>query len=388
MDPRTTILIGGITCGLMALVLTFLRRAAPLPVPGLKTWVVGAWLVFAALVLLGLRDWISSAASVTLGNSALLLAYIAWMGGTLEHFGKPVQWRPWLIATAAMAAALTWFDLVQESFRVRVVLVAGLCAYINARHALAVRAGSRSHVDAQAIGTRLTVTWLGVLTLVYGLRAAHALALPQGNSGLLTQDAIQVVYTGAFTICNLMLVIGFATTASDYVRARIEEQAVRDPLTGALNRRALFTALERELSRSRRQGHTFCVAMLDIDHFKSINDGHGHPVGDRVLVKTSQRTAAMLRPHDVFARYGGEEFLILMPEASMAAAMQAAQRIRSALASTDDAALPAITVSIGVAEWSPKDASVEALVERADQALYAAKSNGRNRVEGSVSPDL
>ncbi|OWQ90962.1 hypothetical protein CDN99_12470 [Roseateles aquatilis] len=387
LDPRTTVLIGGITCGLMALVLTFLKRAAPLPVPALRSWVVGAWLVFAALVLLGLRDLISSLASVTLGNTALILAYVVWLGGTQEHFGGRARWLPWIGVVVGTALGLTWFDAIDHSFRIRVVIVAGLCAAINARHAFVLRRVGKASSSERGIGASITITWLALLTLVYGLRAGHALVLPQGNSGLLTQDVIQVIYTASFTVCNLMLVIGFATMASDHVRVRIEEQAIRDPLTGVLNRRALFASMEREMSRSQRGGHTFCVAMLDIDHFKRINDQHGHPVGDRVLVDTCERTASLIRPHDVFARYGGEEFLILMPETAMPAALHAAERIRNALAVPADASLPAITVSLGLAEWTPSDATVEDLVARADQALYAAKAGGRNRVHAHRSSD-
>ncbi len=384
MDPRTTVLIGGITSGLMAVVLTMLARATPLPVPGLRTWVAGGWLIFAALLLLGLRDWISHLASVTLGNSALILAYIVWLAGTREHFGGRVRWSKWLIAWSLSIALVTWFVYGQESFRMRVVIVAGFCACISAIHGLVLLRHPRADRFGQSIGVTLTASWLLILTLVYGLRGLHAIALPQGDSGLLTQDVIQIVYTGSFTVCNLMLVIGFATMASDHVRVRIEEQAIRDPLTGALNRKALFECLERERSRSIRTGHAFTLAMIDVDHFKKINDQHGHPVGDKVLIRLCRKMEGLVRPHDVFARYGGEEFAIAMPETSLPAARQAAQRILSEVAKVDDPSLPAFTISIGLAEWSAEDASVAPLVARADAALYLAKANGRNRVEAAA----
>lgn len=381
MDPRTTVLIGGITSGLMAVVLTMLARATPLPVPGLRTWVTGAWLIFVALLLLGLRDWISHLASVTLGNSALILAYIVWLAGTREHFGSRARWKGWLVAWGVSTVLVTWFVYGQESFRMRVVIVAGLCAGISALHGLVLLRHPNADRFGKSIGVTLTASWLLILAAVYGLRGLHALALPQGDSGLLTQDAIQIVYTGSFTVCNLMLVIGFATMASDHVRARIEEQAIRDPLTGTLNRKALFECLERERSRSIRTGHAFTLAMIDVDHFKKINDVHGHPVGDQVLIHLCRKVEGLVRPHDVFARYGGEEFAIAMPETSLPAARQAAQRVLGAVAQVDDPSLPGFTVSIGLAEWSAEDTSVADLVARADSALYLAKANGRNRVE-------
>ena len=381
MDPRTTVLIGSITSCLMAIVLSLLARATPLPVPGLRTWAVGAWLVFVALLLLGLRDWVSPLLSVTLGNGALVLAYIVWLAGTRQHFGERMRWPLWLAAWALAIAATTWYAYGEESFRARTAIVAGLCAAISAWHALALPRHPQAPCLGQSMGLTLATSWLAALAAVYGVRAVHALVLPQGDSGLLSQDAIQIVYTGCFTICNLMLVIGFATMASDYVRARIEEQAVRDPLTGTLNRKALRECLEREHSRSARSRQAFSVAMVDVDHFKQINDSHGHPVGDRVLVHLCRRMQALVRPHDVVARYGGEEFMIVMPDTPLPAALQAAERILNEAVKTEGPALPAFTISLGVAEWSVNDGTADATVQRADAALYTAKAKGRNRVE-------
>ncbi|PZQ01989.1 MAG: hypothetical protein DI587_04050 [Variovorax paradoxus] len=381
LDPRTTILIGGITSGLMALVLSLLARATPLPVPGLRTWVAGGWLIFSAMVLLGLRDWTSNLATVTLGNGALMLAYIVWLAGTHRHLGQRIRWAPWLLVWAVATALVSWFIFVEPSFRVRTVVVAGLCACLSAHHAVVLLRNPRVERFGRSIGVSLTITWLLILAAVYGIRALHAAWLPQGSTGLLTQGVVQIVYTGSFTICNLMLVIGYATTASDHVRARIEDQAIHDPLTGGLNRQALMDSLERERAHSARTGQPFSVAMLDVDHFKKINDSHGHPVGDRVLVHLCRRMSALVRPNDVVARYGGEEFVIVMPETTLAEALQAGQRLLTHAVQVDDQALPAFTVSIGLAQWSAVDNSVETVIARADAALYAAKANGRNRVE-------
>lgn len=383
LDPRTTVLIGGITCGLMAFVLTMLTRAAPLPVPGMRTWAIGAWLVFIALILLGLRDWITPLASVTLGNSALLLASIVWLAGTRQHFASPMRWTYWLAVLVLAALALTWFVYGEKSFRVRVVIVAGFSAYINICHALVLLRTHRSEHFRKGIGAALTASWLAVLGLVYFLRMLHASVLPQGDSGLLTQDIVQIIYTGSFTICDLMLAIGFATMASDYVRAMVEDQAMRDPLTGTFNRQALVKYLEREFAQGIRGNHAFSVVMLDVDHFKKINDKYGHPVGDQVLIQLCRRIEGLIRPYDVLARYGGEEFFIVMPGTPLPAALLAAQRILVDAVRVSDSSLPDFTISMGVAEWRPTDLSIAALISRADVALYLAKENGRNRIETS-----
>lgn len=386
LDPRTTVLIGGITCGLMAFVLTMHARATPLPVPGLRIWVVGAWLVFVALLLIGLRDWITPLISVTLGNGALLLAFITWLAGTQRHLGNSMRWRYWLAMWGLATVAVTWFVYGEESFRIRVVIVAGLAAFINLYHALVLLRRPQADMTEKGLGATLTGIWLAMLSLVFFLRMLHAVLFPQGARGLLTQDVVQILYTASFTICDLMLVIGFATLASDYVRQVIEKQALRDPLTGILNRQALVKCLEREWAQGMRGNYTFSVVMLDVDHFKQINDQYGHPMGDHVLVQLCRRMESLIRPHDVLARYGGEEFFVVMPATTFVNALSAAQRMLAEAVQTGDPSLPDFTISIDIAEWQHADASISELIARTDAALYRAKANGRNRIETAAFP--
>lgn len=156
-----------------------------------------------------------------------------------------------------------------------------------------------------------------------------------------------------------------------------------DPLTGIANRRMLMGALEEEYSRARRYGHHLSVLMLDLDHFKQINDRYGHATGDTVLKEFVSIVMPEIRASDCFARMGGEEFAILLPESSLGSARQLAERLCRAVAIlTIDSPQGAIgvTVSIGVAVLDNNDANPEHLINRADRCLYAAKSEGRNRV--------
>jgi diguanylate cyclase (GGDEF)-like protein len=119
--------------------------------------------------------------------------------------------------------------------------------------------------------------------------------------------------------------------------------------------------------------------MNDIDHIKSVNDTHGHLVGDQALIAYTQRVSSVLRPYDRIGRYGGEEFLLLLPDADAAAAHSVIERVRAAVA-VENAPLPRLTASAGLTEIRPTDASVDALLGRADAALYLAKAGGRDRV--------
>jgi diguanylate cyclase (GGDEF)-like protein len=165
---------------------------------------------------------------------------------------------------------------------------------------------------------------------------------------------------------------------------RNRELASHDELTGAFNRRHLMERLGEERDIDRRTGEGFSVAIFDLDHFKAINDRFGHGGGDAVLRQFCTLAREVMRAGDLFARYGGEEFVLLMPGAStLDAALCAAERIRSAVDAHDwgavlgDADSP-VTVSAGVATWW-RDEPLEALLARADGALYEAKRNGRNR---------
>ena len=163
---------------------------------------------------------------------------------------------------------------------------------------------------------------------------------------------------------------------------QIQELVHFDELTRALNRRSLLARLEQETGRARRTGVPFSVALLDVDHFKAVNDTYGHAVGDEVLKSFAHTVGATMRESDVFGRYGGEEFLLLLMVADPQAAYAPLERIRLAVALHDwDAVAPGLelTTSIGVAGLRPEE-TVAQLLRRADEALYEAKAAGRNRV--------
>lgn len=164
--------------------------------------------------------------------------------------------------------------------------------------------------------------------------------------------------------------------------ARIEDLATRDHLTHLFNRRHMEALMNQELARMERGGPAFCLAMVDIDHFKAINDGHGHDVGDRVLVEFGRLLPASLREVDQVARWGGEEFVLLLVATSVEHGATVVERLCSDVRTHDwaAAAIPVSpTCSIGIAEREPGE-SLDSVLRRADAALYSAKQAGRDRV--------
>jgi diguanylate cyclase (GGDEF)-like protein len=162
---------------------------------------------------------------------------------------------------------------------------------------------------------------------------------------------------------------------------RLRDQAGRDPLTGLLNRRTFEEGFAAEWERLRRGGPGFAVLALDLDHFKRVNDTHGHLVGDMVLTQTAQRLRQVARQMDTLARTGGEEFVVLVPQTDRAGALAAAERLRRAVSAAPfdipRGALP-VTLSVGVALAKADEADPRAVLQRADQALYEAKAAGRD----------
>jgi diguanylate cyclase (GGDEF)-like protein len=161
------------------------------------------------------------------------------------------------------------------------------------------------------------------------------------------------------------------------------DQSTRDPLTGLGNRAATLAELQSRFDLSRRHGRPISLIMCDLDHFKQINDQYGHGAGDIVLAGFGERVRQNLRGTDLAGRIGGEEFLLVLPETDLEGAMLLAERLRASLSDTPhvlpDGAIQ-VTCSLGVAQWIPEDKNAGALMGRADQALYAAKREGRNRV--------
>jgi diguanylate cyclase (GGDEF)-like protein len=252
-------------------------------------------------------------------------------------------------------------------------------------------------------------SWLGV-PLLFGSRCTGMLTLdkrePHFYTGHHAQAALAFAAQAAIAIENASLFERSQRELSDRRRAeeelrganarlsgqlaeiealqaRLREQAVRDALTGLFNRRYLTETLQRELSRCAREERPLSVVMLDVDHFKALNDASGHEAGDRVLQALSEILSEQIRHEDVACRYGGEEFVMVLPGATAASAMARAESWREAVLSLTldhQGAMLGVTVSMGVAESPTHATHADDLLRRADMALYEAKRQARNRV--------
>ena len=224
----------------------------------------------------------------------------------------------------------------------------------------------------------LSITCLNVLQTVASAGLAHRLTRQEVAVGALVVAAL--VARGVLANSEIRA----TAVGLEIARTEQERLAVTDGLTGLYNRRFFEEFLRLEADRAARQGAPLSLIVADLDHFKRVNDRHGHPAGDRVLVETARRLRAAVRPSDVVARYGGEEFVVVLPDTDAAVALEAAERCRRTLAASPvplAGGQAAITGSFGVATiTSIASPAVDDLVRAADRALYRAKSTGRDRV--------
>ncbi len=225
------------------------------------------------------------------------------------------------------------------------------------------------------LSTRLGVVLFGLNAATFGLRVVWTLLNPSGldylKSGAVTSGTLLWAIVLVFALTFLMVLM-----VSERLRDELARQASRDPLTDLLNRRGFDLVAEKLFSNRAMDIRPFAVLMMDLDHFKRINDAHGHEVGDRMLIRFARVLAATLRGEDVFARLGGEEFVALLPNCDAPEARRAAERLRAALSA--EVPDPPLTVSIGIA-CGDDGATLTDLMRRADTTLYQAKAEGRDR---------
>ena len=215
-----------------------------------------------------------------------------------------------------------------------------------------------------------------------------------GGSEPMRQDCtfIPLVHDGQVKAVSIVIIDVTDTyesqTRLDETMATLAAQSERDGLTGVYNRRKLEQVLGAEVQRARRYQQNLAVLMFDIDHFKRINDTHGHLVGDEAIRHVAKKAVSTLRVTDFVARYGGEEFVALLPGEEISGAAIAAERLREAVAKPFSGAgvALAVSISIGVTGLRADTGSPEILLSEADQALYASKQNGRNRVTVFAPP--
>ncbi|GGH65047.1 hypothetical protein GCM10010975_32440 [Comamonas phosphati] len=361
-----------------------LAVARPQRSEGTDLWALGLVLHAATYVLYALRGTVSDWASIVLSNMLLSGTVALSLGAVYQFRGQALPWARMLVPVVVTTAL---FAVFIDDYRVRIMVTGALGP---AQLGLVLWALWRPQPLAQRRGAWLLTVGAGLqflLLVVRGVLAAmHAIPL----DGLLRISPMQsFVFMAAFVVV-ILASLGFILMTKDRADADNRYFAAHDELTGAANRRALTQALDRDAARAVRAGESYALMMLDIDHFKAVNDTHGHHAGDQVLCHVAAVLRARLRAQDLVGRYGGEEFMLLLPDTTLAGAAALAETLREAMEQTPclhEGRSIAVTVSIGVCGAHLQSAGGwDQLIQAADQALYRAKAAGRNRVECAGLP--
>ena len=348
---------------------------------GLGLWALALVAHTVTYLLFLLRGQVSDWISVVLANTLLALVFALLLGAVAQFHGRTMPRLQMALPVVATAALMALF---LQSTQGRLLSSSFLLAL---QIALMLRALWRPDAPAQLRGALLVSVALGaqgLLLLGRGLWYATKGAPQASFVGNGTGQSITLL--SAFVVV-LLASLGFILMAKDRADAANRHLARHDELTGLANRRMLLQTLARDVARAIRARQPYALLLLDVDHFKAINDTHGHAAGDAVLQHLAGLLRQRLRAQDLAGRWGGEEFLLLLPGTDSGGGQIAAEKLRHMVAQspcTFQGKSIAFTISIGrcTEALEPGD-QPEHLIAAADEALYAAKREGRNRVESA-----
>lgn len=368
--------------GLMAVTMTGIYLAGTRD-RALLDWAWAGFGFFAGylvgLLLLTIPERIPVWFSATVANTLIGAGHGFLLLGVQRYLGRP-RWV-WAVAVlvAAMFLVMYFVPELRSSLRMRIITISGayvvmdmMAAYLLWRH----------RAPDLTIYRRATSVVLALFAGFLALRLGYAMISPALTTSFV-QDPFQMVAFLMNTLFCFVLTVALALLMFRGKELEMRRMARRDSLTGLYNRYSLAEFVSREASRCDRYSAPLSLVMFDIDHFKQINDRHGHSVGDQVLKRIADQVRCGLRETDVAFRMGGEEFLLLLSDTDAENARLAAERLRATILEEDPSDYPGtcqVSASFGVAQHRAGLESWEDTMRRADDAMYEAKHAGRNRV--------
>ena len=386
LDARALVLFATLMGLVLAAALYLLSKGLPPSVRGVRVWALGFALQAGGALLVGLRSIYPDVALIPLGNTLVVVGHISQFVAVKQFLDEPIRrWPLWLLGAVVFLTTLV-FTYANNSFPARTVIitVGSAIALVATARAL-FRGASRDLVAA-----RYTALLLLGMAAILALRGGYTVASGNTLNTLFAGDLFQFMYVSAYVILSVLSGLAFVLLVAERLRVELERMATLDSLTGIYNRRTFTGLVERELARAARTEAPVGLIVIDLDHFKTVNDRYGHVAGDTVLKSFVATAHAALRKQDLLGRYGGEEFCVVLPGASPAEAVMIAQRLRESVETTPvpmgDRSIR-YTISVGVAHSNRAGLDLDSLVRDADEALYRAKGRGRNQVSLAGAPD-
>lgn len=378
-EISTVFVLTATNLALTAAMLLGVQRHFRANVRGVLHWAMGNLVATAGIAGLALRDVAHDFFTLVLAISLLPAAQVFFYQAIKEFRDERYSLRlPWtLVVTVLLAQA--WLQLVDGSLGLRVM---AFSLPVSALSILCAWSLLGRHPTKRNFGEQFTAG-LFILQVVLAMGFGLHAYLGGRSVNLFASGDMQRIALSLSEVGLALVTFGFVLMIVGKLTEELNRHATRDPLTGIYNRRAFLAEAHSEFARCRRRRADLALLILDLDHFKSVNDNYGHAAGDEVLRKLVEAVSPCLRDYDVFARWGGEEFVVLLPDTPHAKAVRVAERLRQALMETPAHHAEQIihcTLSIGVANLGEQDRSIEDLICRADHGLYAAKNAGRNQV--------
>ncbi|WP_245539288.1 GGDEF domain-containing protein [Thiobacillus thioparus] len=359
----------------MSGILLIIAQTYPKTIRGLREWSLAALAIALCFPLFIARDHIPDLLSIILANLTLLLAFMAMNIGTRKFAGTPPKYSRVLLALFVLlfVALFVWFTYVQPDIRMRVgTMVLFTLIVVLDQLLLVLRALPRT------MGRHILVSSLAIMIVSRLIRLGALLIGFAPPTGVFDASAAQLVYIAIPALTIPLGTISLIMLASEKLRHDLEFISRHDGLTKCLNKNAAMEELEREIAHTRRHGNKLAIMLFDLDNFKDINDTHGHLEGDRILVEFARKVKASLRASDQLTRFGGDEFMAILPDADLEQARLVANRFQEAGRESQPIAW---SVSIGISAWQDPDDTLDALLTRADKALYKSKALGRNQTQ-------
>lgn len=376
--PLALLIITAALGVMMLAIIWSLRRCG---LPGVRDWCETNLVAAGAMSLIALRGTLPDMVTLLVANLALAWAMVRFYVGTVRFCGGTPRWNLLVPAMVAMAAAITYWRYVDDVFAYRVAVVSAmhgaLCVLTGLTLLRHRPRGEASYgvsyyltTAVFALGAGVGHGARGVLSVAEVIEYGEGIASPGLNVAFLTLGALVMP----------ALTMGAVLMIHDAMVRRLEAIANTDALTGVMSRKAWEDVARRELSRAVSGGGAPSVLIIDIDHFKSVNDTWGHAAGDAVLQAFAGMAQLQLRPGDWLGRMGGEEFVVMLPRTTATQAAAVADRIRRGAETGKPINGVRYTLSAGVATWGDGE-DLDEVKARADAALYGAKVSGRNRVQ-------
>ncbi len=351
---------------------------------GVRHWAIGSLCIGLGLGFSYTQLELSGSDWVLILGATLVGAGIGLQFNGIQTFkeGRCNGYIPWLLAGLLFGQGL-WFVILHHDVHGRVIANSLVLALGNAAcaRALLIRIEQPLRTAYWFTGASFAV-----VAITFLLRAVMVFISPANTYTLYSQNVVNPVTLFIGSMAQMCQAFGLVLMLNYRLASDLQKLASSDPLTGALNRRSLEREAARLLARCSRTGDTLAIMMIDVDHFKSINDRYGHPVGDEVLKCLSTVAQKIIRSDDYFARYGGEEFCILLPSTLEKDAWVLADRLRQIYAETVmefDGEILRSTISIGISDSIHTGLEFNALIAAADQAMYPGQAE-RQKSGGHV----